>query len=58
VPQKILLLNCLPAFFCGAESSINALGVAHINSSDSFSFFYLLCPECTHADKKYLNVEV
>ena len=29
---KNLLLNCMPAFFCGAEASINAPDVAHINS--------------------------
>jgi len=29
---KKLVLNCMPAFFCGAEASINAPDVAHINS--------------------------
>ena len=60
VLQKISCLNCLPEFFCGAESSINALGVAHISSQDSFSIFYTATAWSvrTQTGKKYLNVEV
>jgi hypothetical protein len=36
---KNLVLNCLPAFFCGAKSSINAPGVAYKSSWNSFSIF-------------------
>jgi len=56
---KKFVLNCLPAFFCGAESSINALDVVPINSWDSFSIFICSARSVRmQADKKYLNVEV
>jgi hypothetical protein len=38
---KNLVLNCLPAFFCGAEPSINAYAVAHKSSWNSFSIFFI-----------------
>jgi len=38
---KNLVLNCLPAFFCGAEPSINAYGVEHKSSWNSFSIFFI-----------------
>ena len=37
---KNLVLKFLPAFFCGAETSINAIDVVYKSSQDSFSIFF------------------